>query len=87
MNYNICIFLFELQRNRSRSTQSYVKKQFARTNHKRWLIILLVLQGTGLHTYSIFRRDMAILKSVQFVGFEIPNSGCKEYHLLGCDIM
>jgi hypothetical protein len=45
----ICISVFALQRNRSRNTQSFVKKQFARTNHRRWLTILPVLQGMLLH--------------------------------------
>jgi hypothetical protein len=45
----ICISVFALQRNRSRNTQSFVKKQFARTNHRKWLTILPVLQGMLLH--------------------------------------
>jgi len=45
----ICISVFALQRNRSRNTQSFVKKQFARTSHRRWLTILPVLQGMLLY--------------------------------------
>jgi hypothetical protein len=71
MDDKICIFLSVLQRNRSRSTQSYVKKQFARTNHRRWLTILQVLQGIFLNIYSTLRFDMAMLTWVQCVEFEI----------------